>query len=378
MSTKKDKKASKKQQALPKDETKVAYKEHDTETEEPVTQEAVTQPTIHKTKETDTETEPEETVTQPTDKNISFLPKFVQRVTPTVVTSLLSSAIGYYDTNKSKYPVVVKAEASIAKLSEPVIEKLKPTLNELDSFGCRQLDRIEVKVESSKKKLEASIYKPAEQAFESTKTFVWNNFVNTKPVSQALDITEYAVDRFLPSTNKKVAEESSSGANANDVDIKLTRLRSKTIDKLKAMQPLSSENIKKFTHSVSLIEYASKYLDRESINYGIEESKEFIRSPIQKSSEYVSASYNYVHESRVAKTGLSYASSSVQKVYDIGNSVVQRLPKPIVTKLGSVYEKVGEEVEKGYGVVKERVPYVENVVNRVYGVVASVTHRTEK
>jgi len=329
--------------------------------------------------------------------DISFLPIFVQRVTPTVVSSIFLSAKGYYETSKAKYPMIATAENNIIKLSTPVIEKVKPTIDGLDQFGCKQLDKIETQVISSKKKFEESIYKPAEQALESTKTFVYNNIVNTKPVNHALEITEYAVDKFLPFQNKKIAEEPES-SDSLDVNARFTRLRSKTLDKLKSIQPLSEEKLKSFTHSVSLIEYASKYID---VNHSVEEAKEFVHAPIQKSTEYVKTGVNLVLESNVTKSiesvaidgynraiktvtivyntnpiqrgrhfvqdSVNYVLSSkmtqsvesvakegIQKAVGVGKSAITYIPKPVM-----------EKVENTYSIILVKVPGAEKTINTI-------------
>jgi len=339
-------------------------------------------------------------LTQPKNTN-SFLPVFVQRVTPNVVSSIFSSAMGYYETSKAKYPQIAAAENNIIKLSSPVIEKVKPTINELDQFGCKQLDKIETQVNNSKKKIEESIYKPAEQAFESTKAFVYNNIVNTKPINQALEITEYAVDKVLPS-DKKTLEESIS-AGILDVKVRFTRLRSKTMTKLKSLKPLSEEKLKSLTHSVSLIEYASKYID---VNHTVEEVKEFTHAPIQKSKEYVKTSVNFVLESkvtqsvesmaidgynRVVKTAStvynitpiqtgrqlvqgsvnyvfslkvtqsveSVAKEGIHKAITVGQSAISLIPKPMLDK-----------VETTYSVIIIKVPYAKEAISTVQSYLA--------
>jgi len=341
-------------------------------------------------------------VTQP--KNIStnsFLPVFVQRVTPNVVSSLLTSAMGYYETSKAKFPQIAAAENNIIKLSSPVIEKVKPTINELDQFGCKQLDKIETQVTNSKKKIEESIYKPAEQAFASTKSFVYDNIVNTKPVNQALEITEYAVDKVLP-TNKKTIEETIS-SGLLDVKVRFTRLQSKTMNKLKSLKPLSEEKLKSYTHSVSLIEYASKYID---VNHTVEEVKEFAQAPIQKSKEYAKTSVNFVLESKVTKSvesvamnGYNQAVKTVSTIYNVapiqkGRQLVQGSVNYVLTsKVTQSVESVAKEVihkaitvgqsaislipkpvldkvETTYSVIIVKVPYAKEAISTVQSYLA--------
>jgi len=327
--------------------------------------------------------------------DISFLPVFVQRVTPNMFSSLFSTAMGYYETSKVKFPKIAEAENNLIKLSSPVIEKVKPAINGLDQFGCKQLDKIETQVSNSKKKIEESIYKPAEQAIDSTRTFVYNNIVNTKPINQALVITEYAVDNILPSSNKKTAEEPVP-SDTLDVNARFTRLRSKTMDKLKSLQPYSEEKLKSLTHSVSLIEYASKYID---VNHTVEEVKEFTHAPIQKSSQYVKTSVNYVLSSKVTQSvesiaidgyhratkiaetvydstpvqkgrhivqdGFNYVRSSkvsqsvesvakdgIHKAVTVGQSAISYIPKPVLDK-----------VENTYTVIIDNVPYAQKTVS---------------
>jgi len=285
-----------------------------------------------------------------TTPDISFLPVFVQRVTPTVVSSLLSTAIGYYETSKAKYPQIAAAENNLIKLSSPVIEKVKPAINGLDQFGCKQLDKFETQMNNSKKKIDSSIYKPAEQALETTKTFVYNNIVNTKPINQVLEITEYAVDKVLPSTNKKTAEEPISTGTL-DANVRFTRLRSKTMDKLKSLIPISEEKLKSFTHSNSLIEYASKYID---VNHTVEEVKEFAHAPIQKSKEYVITSVNYVRTSKVTQSVESVAKEGIHKAVTAGQSAISYIPKPVLDK-----------VENTYSVIIIKVPFAKEAISTV-------------
>jgi hypothetical protein len=331
--------------------------------------------------------------TQPKNTN-SFLPVFVQRVTPNVVSSIFSSAMGYYETSKAKYPQIAAAENNIIKLSSPVIEKVKPTINELDQFGCKQLDKIETQVNNSKKKIEESIYKPAEQAFESTKAFVYNNIVNTKPINQALEITEYAVDKVLPSTNKKTVEEPIS-SDTIDANVRFIRLRSKTMNKLKSLQPLSEEKLKSLTHSVSLIEYASKYID---VNHTVEEVKEFTHAPIQKSKEYVKTSVNFVLEAKVTQSvesmaidGYNHAVKTASTVYNIipiqkgrhlvqgsinyilSSKVTQSVAKEGIHKavtagqsaISLIPKPIFDKVETTYSVIIIKVPYAKEAISTV-------------
>jgi len=271
--------------------------------------------------------------------DISFLPVFVQRVTPTLVSSLLSTAIGYYETSKAKYPQIAAAENNLIKLSSPVIEKVKPAINGLDQFGCKQLDKFETQFNNSKKKIDTSIYKPAEQALETTKTYVYNNIVNTKPINQVLEMTEYAVDIVLPSTNKKTAEEPISTGTL-DANVRFTRLRSKTMDKLKSLIPISEEKLKSLT---------SKYID---VNHTVEEVKEFAHAPIQKSKEYVKTSVNYVRSSKVTQSVESVAKEGIHKAVTVGQSAISFIPKPVLDK-----------VENTYSVIIVKVPYAKEAIS---------------
>jgi len=317
-----------------------------------------TAPEVSHTKATK-ENKPQASTTSTSD--ISFLPVFVQRVTPTLVSSLLSTAIGYYETSKAKYPQIAAAENNLIKLSSPVIEKVKPAINGLDQFGCKQLDKFETQVNNSKKKIDTSIYKPAEQALETTKTFVYNNIVNTKPVNQVLEITEYAVDKVLPSTNKKTAEEPISTGTL-DANVRFTRLRSKTMDKLKSLIPLSEEKLKSLTHSSSLMEYASKYID---VNHTVEEVKEFTHAPIQKSKEYVITSVNYVRSSKVTQSVESVAKGGIHKAVTVGQSAISFIPKPVLDK-----------VETTYSVIIVKVPYAKEAISTVQSYLAPLMDST--
>jgi len=279
--------------------------------------------------------------------DISFLPVFVQRLTPTVVSSLLSTAVGYYETSKAKYPQIAAAETNLIKLSSPVMEKVKPAINGLDQFGCKQLDKFETQVNISKKKIDTS--------FKCTKTFVYDNIVNTKPVNQVLEITDYTVDKVLPSTNKKTAEEPFS-AGTLDADARFTRLRSKTMDKLKLLLPISEEKLKSLTHSNSLMEYASKYID---VNHTVEEVKEFAHAPIQKSKEYVKTSVNYVRSSKVTQSVESVAKEGIHKAVTVGQSAISFIPKPVLDK-----------VENTYSIIIVKVPYAKEAISTVQSYLA--------
>jgi len=278
-------------------------------------------------------------------------------VTPTVVTSFLSSAIEYYETSKAKYPSIAAAENNILKT---VAKKIKPTITELDQFGCRQLDQIETQVNSSKKKIEESIYKPAEQALESTKIFVYNNIVNTKPINQALEITEYAVDRLLFDKKSDNEDSPSTQENTLDVNMRLTRLRSKTMDKLKSLQPLSEEKLKSLTHSVSLIEYASKYIDKRTL--------EFVQAPLQEGTKFVKNGVN-VLEMRVTQSVESVISPPLQRgvFYILSSKVTQSVAKTLgkTTIITYVPSPVLEKVESNYEVIKIKIPQNEKGIEDV-------------
>jgi len=319
---------------------------------------ANTSPEVHTTTGTK-ENKPQTSTTPTTD--ISFLPVFVQRVTPSVVSSFLSTAMGYYETSKAKYPQIAAAENNLIKLSSPVIEKVKPAINGLDQFGCKQLDKFETQVNISKKKIDTSIYKPAEQALESTKTFVYNNILNTKPINQVLEITEYAVDKVLPSSNKKTGEEPISTGTL-DANVRFTRLRSKTMDKLKSLIPISEEKLKSLTHSNSLMEYASKYID---VNHTVEEVKEFAHAPIQKSKEYVITSVNYVRSSKVTQSVESVAKEGIHKAVTVGQSAISFIPKPVLDK-----------VENTYSVIIIKVPYAKEAISTVQSYLAPLMDTT--
>jgi len=287
-----------------------------------------------------------------------FIPIFVRRVTPTVVTSFLSSAIEYYETSKAKYPSIAAAENNILKT---VAEKIKPTITELDQFGCRQLDQIETQVNSSKKKIEETIYKPAEQALESTKIFVYNNIVNTKPINHALEITEYAVDRLLFDKKSEDEEDSpNTQENTLDVNMRLTRLRSKTMDKLKSLQPLSEEKLKSLTHSVSLIEYASKYIDKRTL--------EFVQAPLQEGTKLVKNGVN-VLEMRVNQSVESVISPPLQRgvFCTLSSKVTQSVAKTLgkTTIITYVPRPVLEKVESNYEVIKIKIPQNEKGIEDV-------------
>lgn len=222
--------------------------------------------------------------------NVVIPTAFLQRVTPTFVSGLVDKAYQIYETNKAKYSTLGEAESKLKALGGqavnaeiPLVGKLsayEPTLNktlqQLDSFAVRQLDAIEGQVVDGKKivnekviaPVEERLFKPAGEALQSTQKFVLEKIET--PVSKALDITEYAVDRLLPVEGKQPAEKKVEGETSN---AKAIRLKKKTLDKLQQLRPLTEERLKSMTHSVSLIEYAHKYLDQalDATEYAIDQ-----------------------------------------------------------------------------------------------------------
>jgi len=233
--------------------------------------------------------------------------QFIGRVTRLpVVASALVFATDRYERIKGYNELVgstlARAEQSVAYVAEtakPVVLKLEKPITYADQYVCQGLDKLEAKVPVIKKSPE-EIYSSGWGKFEevkkmgSDKVQVLRDYgfekVNTalatpygqavvKSMDTAMDMTESAVDHYLPAADDEPQTTTPGEARERNVVQRMSSLSEKmrrrmyrqAMGQMSVFQKRSQDALQRMSHSVDLIQYA-KFLEesgRKRVSVGV-------------------------------------------------------------------------------------------------------------
>ncbi|KJE94752.1 hypothetical protein CAOG_05341 [Capsaspora owczarzaki ATCC 30864] len=213
-----------------------------------------------------------------------------------VVHSAVDKMTGIYENTKSSSDYVKRTLESVegsvalaAAAAKPLIQPFEPTLRGIDTFGCRQLDRLEETlpiirkptdeiVADSRKLVEDAVTqgKHRLEVLRDTNEKLVKDVVRAvvdervKPrVEHLLTTTEKTVDFYLPNN-----ASAASAADEAEVETltrvqKLStkvqrRLYSRAMTQIKDVQLRSQQSLESFKFTVDLIQYAQENIDLQA------------------------------------------------------------------------------------------------------------------
>jgi len=195
-----------------------------------------------------------------------------------VVKSALALASDQYEKLKGYSMVgsgLTKAEQTVqyvAESAKPVVSKLERQLSFADSIVCQGLDKLEEKVPAIKKSPD-ELKTVGWEKVDSIKAYGYGRVTDAlhspyalavmKSMDTAMDLTEHAVDHYLPASDGEPNGEAAAKEGQNVVqrmgslsEKMRLRMYKQALSQIEILQKRSEEAIDKMKHSVDLIAYA--------------------------------------------------------------------------------------------------------------------------
>jgi perilipin-2 len=289
------------------------------------------------------------------------------------VSSMLDTAKGYYSNAKDSSYIVKKGcetleyniEGTMKYVVNPVLENnlAKPLIATADSFGCKQLDKLEKLSEEYQPSINALKEKANSIAESSIKTvepidqYLKSSYL-AKPLNVAMDITENIVDRYIPEKKqeeKKNATDDTSATTTEETTISpgpifrsgkvAKRLQQEAMTKLSNLSLRDKDTLSNYHYIVDLIQYAAKNLDS-----GVESTSKIMSDSITKGVEYSKESVKYVSE-KAPKIKEAVTEQTKEKMQTLTNDAMRavmsaielignHLPDPVTQTSHNLYTQV--------------------------------------
>jgi len=317
---------------------------------------------------------------KPTDSQ--FLNRFVSYPS---VSSIYKTAVSYYNNAKDSSSIVKMGLETVENNVQSTYQYISPKIINseiakkygpaVDDFGCRQLDKIEKQVESTKQVV-STIKTKASDIAETSKQVIEDKIhlleskivpvdsylkesVIAMPINVALDVTEKVCDRYLPETpepeKKKVDEKTKEQTNNAGPIIRTTtlskRLQKRAFSKLHDLRLRSNEKLKSMTHVVDLIQYATENLDA-----GVKKTNKIIGDSYQMGKDVSTASVKYIKEApskivenpkvkQVKEKVNVLTTEAVHALHLAIETLSKQIPEPITTTSINTYNSLVQKTK---------------------------------
>lgn len=229
---------------------------------------------------------------------VSQLQSFNRVAEIPVVKSALAIASDQYEKLKGYSMVgssLMKAEQTVqyvAESAKPVVSKLEKQLSFADSIMCQGLDKLEEKVPALKKSTDELKIVGWEKV-DSIKAYGYDRVNDAlhspyalaviKSMDTAMDLTEHAVDHYLPASEGESHSEDAAKEGQNVVqrmgnlsEKMRLRMYKQALSQIEVLQKRSEEAIDMMKHSVDLIAYA-RSLEHNGLQSAISGSLETVQ-----------------------------------------------------------------------------------------------------
>lgn len=332
------------------------------------------------------EQEIQQEVTQTSNTEQENHSQFVKRILNySPVTNMWETAKNYYSSAKEKNTLIKKGletvETNVEQTIKWVAPRIEPVLTSelvkkygtaVDELGCKGLDQVEQKIETTKNVVSTLKLKASNAAETSKQTLetqmeriegqitpvdqYLKNSVIALPINVALDVTEKVCDRFLPEIKTKEDEKKPGVSLPSPGPIFRTtklskRLQRQAFSKMTDLKMRSTDSLKSMSHVVDLIQYAAENLDA-----GVKKTNKMVSDSISKGIEISSASVEFIKHTPAMIAETPQVKLAQEKVNVLTAEAIQSLhvaidllskaiPEPIATTSATAYHSVVERTK---------------------------------